>query len=116
MPDEIKFKPIDERGDRQRALYLALIIILVAILAFGLGRYSKIAEAKTKGALIISEIVIPLAESVQAEGTFVASKNGTRYYYPWCTGVNRIKEGNKIWFQTKEEAEGRGLTLAKNCK
>lgn len=49
-------------------------------------------------------------------GQIVASKNGTRYYYSHCTGINRIKEENKIYFQSKEEAEARGLTLASACK
>ena len=46
----------------------------------------------------------------------VASKNGTRYYYEHCAGVKRIKEANKIYFDTKAEAIARGLTLAANCQ
>jgi len=49
------------------------------------------------------------------QGIYVASKNGTRYYLPGCSGVSRIKEENKIWFQTKDQAEARGLLPAANC-
>lgn len=49
-------------------------------------------------------------------GQYVASKNGEAYYLPWCSGANRIKEENKIWFASKEEAEGRGYRPAKTCK
>lgn len=49
-------------------------------------------------------------------GKYVASKSGTRYYLPNCAGVSRIKEENKVWFATKEEAESRGLLPAANCK
>lgn len=49
------------------------------------------------------------------QGIYVASKSGTRYYLPTCSGVSRIKEENKIWFQTKEQAEARGLLPAANC-
>ncbi len=49
------------------------------------------------------------------QGVYVASKSGTRYYLPTCSGVSRIKEENKIWFQTKEQAEARGLLPAANC-
>lgn len=51
-----------------------------------------------------------------ATGNIVASKNGKRYYYPNCGGINRIKPENRIYFETKEQAEAKGLTLASGCK
>ncbi len=48
-------------------------------------------------------------------GTYVASKNGTRYYLPSCSGAKRIKEENRVWFQTKSMAEAAGYTPAANC-
>ena len=49
-------------------------------------------------------------------GNYVASKSGTKYHYPWCPGAQSIKEENKIWFFTKEEAEKAGYQPASNCK
>ena len=49
------------------------------------------------------------------KGRYVASKSGTAYHFPWCQGALKIKEENKIWFQTKEEAESRGYKPAGNC-
>lgn len=49
-------------------------------------------------------------------GTYVASKKGEVYYLPWCGGVKLIKEENKIWFASKEEAESQGYRPAANCK
>lgn len=46
----------------------------------------------------------------------VASKNGKRYYYSNCSGINRIKQENRIYFNNREEAEAKGLTLASGCK
>jgi hypothetical protein len=46
----------------------------------------------------------------------VASKNGTKYYYPNCSGINRIKNENRVFFDTFEAAEEAGYELAKNCK
>lgn len=46
---------------------------------------------------------------------YVASKSGTKYYLPTCTGVKRIKEENKVWYPTEEEARAAGLTPASNC-
>ena len=49
-------------------------------------------------------------------GLVAASRNGKRYYYPWCGGLSRIKETNKIWFQTREAAEKAGYTIASGCE
>lgn len=51
-----------------------------------------------------------------AGGLLVASKQGTKYHLPWCAGARTIKEENKIWFPSKEEAEAAGYTAAANCK
>lgn len=55
-------------------------------------------------------------EANLSTGKIVASKNGKRYYYPNCGGINRIKPENRIYFETKEQAEAKGLTLASGCK
>ncbi len=54
--------------------------------------------------------------SIPAGGEVVASKNGAKYYLPWCGGVKLIKEDNKVWFATREAAEAAGYTPAANCK
>lgn len=41
-------------------------------------------------------------------GAFVASKNSKIYHSSNCQYVKRIKEENKIWFQSIEEAEKKG--------
>ena len=53
-----------------------------------------------------------------AAGAYVASKTGTKYYLPWCGTASRIKEENKVWFETKAEAEAEaaGYQPAANCK
>ncbi len=51
-----------------------------------------------------------------SQGNYVASKSGTKYHLPWCSGAQRIKEENKVWFKTKAEAEAAGYTPAANCK
>jgi len=121
------------RNPWERKVLLALldrfivpvIIILVGISAFFLGRLSVLEEGR--GNLIIhppedrNAIAQPVdigeAEKgfVQMEKNFVASKNGSRYYLPSCSGVGNIKEENKIWFATAAAAEAAGYTLAANC-
>ncbi len=120
-----KIKPLEND------LIIAIVIILVALISFGLGRLSKIRENKTPITIEdvgskqnLTEKVEPWgigAESAKEKGStldklFVASKNGTKYHYPWCPGALNIKEENKIWFSSKNEAEKAGYTPAANCK
>lgn len=114
----------------EKELILAAIIILTAVASFGLGRLSKIRESREPIKISNASAAILSAQgnaqgssgsadsmpaaNTGAEKLFVASKNGTKYYYPWCG--NNIKEENKVWFATKEEAKKAGYTPAKNCK
>ncbi len=124
--------------DNDKELYLAAIIILTAVISFGLGRLSKIREEKTPITIENAEIreskplstsnvdsangagmvlehnssTIPAASSK----IFVASKNGKKYYYAWCESANAIKEQNRVWFATQAEAEKAGYQPAANCR
>lgn len=49
-------------------------------------------------------------------GTYMASKTGSKYYLPSCGSAKRIKEENRVWFATKQEAEAAGYEPAANCK
>jgi hypothetical protein len=49
-------------------------------------------------------------------GKYVASKNGTKYYLATCSGAKRIKNENKVWFASVEDAKASGRTAATNCK
>ena len=104
--------------DNEKDLILVMVIILVALISFGLGRLSKIGESR------VPITIENLSTTTQIEkitdnkiiGNFVASKNGTKYHYPWCAGAQSIKEENKIWFSTAEEAQKAGYEPASNCK
>lgn len=49
-------------------------------------------------------------------GQVVASKNGTKYYLPWCGSAERILAKNKVFFASALEAEKAGFAKASNCK
>lgn len=55
-------------------------------------------------------------QTVTSGGQYVASKNGTKYHFPWCPGAKAMNEENKIYFNSKEAAEAAGFTPAANCK
>ncbi len=98
-------------------LIIVIIIILVTFTSFGLYRLAELRGNKTPITIRL-EKKTEIGESgiVDAEKPFVASKNGTKYYYPWCSGVSRIKEENKVWFSSADEAKKAGFQPAANCK
>jgi len=50
------------------------------------------------------------SSSSQSKGAYVGSKNGTKYYTPGCSGTNRIKPENYVWFQSVEDATLQGYS------
>ena len=130
-----KIKVVGERILNNHIIFTTLIIILVSFSSFGLGRLSKIEEHKRPLSIYdniarvdnLASIVTATENKEAAEvqppqvelavgGKYVASKNSDKYHAPWCSGAKRIKEENKIWFNSKEEAETAGYTPASNCK
>lgn len=47
---------------------------------------------------------------------FVASKTGTKYYPSDCGSVSRIKEENRVYFGTEDEAKDKGYERTTACK
>ena len=94
---------------------LITIIFLVALSAFGLGRLSALEEARP----LVAISQAPVEKSPQAltvGGLFVASKTGSVYYFPWCTGASKILPQNQRWFDTETAALKAGYAPAKACK
>ena len=115
-------------------LLVLVVLLLSCSLAFGLGILAGKDMAKTQGkdGFWIEQLpekvpaVAGPAAAVQALQTapepalpepkvYVASKNGTKYYLPTCGTAKRIKEENRVWFASKEEAEATGYQAAQNC-
>lgn len=107
-------------------LFVASVIFLTGLGSFGLGRLSAVIPQKPPLRIIPAEnpdhttsksAPAGLAASgvSMATGKYVGSISGSAYHLPWCSGALRIKESNKIWFQTKEEAEQKGYKPAGNC-
>lgn len=107
---------------------IVAIIVLSASGSFGLGFLAgrdvgekgqlHITERELVGGgvpVVSGELVAEEQAPMNAGGQYVASKTGKSYHLPWCSGAKLIKEENKIWFSTKEEAEARGYAPAGNC-
>ncbi len=50
-----------------------------------------------------------------SSGAYVASKSGKKYYPVACASANRIKDANKVYFQTAAAAVAAGYGAAANC-
>lgn len=135
--------PIEKFKGRLKAshrdLFLSALVFLISMASFGLGRLSAIWPAKEpikidepagndevdktvpasnfiKPRFQRDDPSISSAQTISSsQGNFVASKNGSSYHLPSCPGALNIKEGNKIWFRTKEEAAAAGYKPAGNC-
>src|SRR3989344_2068473 len=125
----LKLRAASNGAGSRRDIVLALVIILVGCGSFGLGRLSKITEQQMPLAILNTAetamaqegiakrtAVLETLASPAESGQFVASRNGSAYYLPSCSGVKQIKEENKIWFATAEEARLSGYRPAANCK
>jgi Metal binding domain of Ada len=77
---------------------------------------TKTRAVPTVKAEVVPKETTPASATLPAGGQYVASKNGTKYFLPWCGSAKNIKEENKIWFTTKAEAEAKGYEPAANCK
>ncbi|MBI2612724.1 hypothetical protein HYW59_02840 [Candidatus Kaiserbacteria bacterium] len=94
---------------------LIAIVLLLGLASFGLGRLSAIEE--TRPAVSIAE-ASHLSEQrpISIGGLIVASRKGSAYHYPWCSGAQTMAEQNKIWFASEKDARAAGYSPAKNCK
>ncbi len=112
---------------RQKDIFLVFCIVLISIISYNLGRINAlkktpvtITEGREQKADVYSATGIKKAglkpsTAPVLDKRVVASKNSDKYHFTWCSGAKRIKEENKIWFNSAQEAESRGYTLAGNC-
>ena len=117
-------------------LLVLLVLVLASSLAFGAGILvgKDLAKAEAADGFWIEQLpqeLVPAAGGPAAaysalsfpapeplgegSGTYMASKNGTKYYLPTCGSAKRIKPENRIWFATKADAEAAGYGPAANC-
>ena len=93
---------------------IAVMIILLGVSAFGLGRLSLLEESRP--AIAVYEREVASAPSYVVGGKYVASVRGSKYHFPWCPGARAMNETNKRWFDSVEDAVRAGYAPASNCK
>ena len=121
-------------SDKSKDILVIIIIILVGLGSFELGRLSKNSpnsglkieyqnqEANVLGSIEEKSLNPSLSQNVLANnpklnsGNFFASNRGSKYYSLGCGGGKTIKQENRIYFNTTAEAEKAGYLLSSSCK
>jgi len=119
-------------SEKGKDILVVLIVILVGLGSFELGRLSKSANSSSSGVkieypnqpqnqLLDQEAnVLSTIESTQAsqnnEKGFFASNRGSKYYPVGCDAGKSLKQENRIYFNTREEAVAAGYELSSSCK
>jgi hypothetical protein len=118
-------------SDKGKDVLVVIIIILVGLGSFELGRLSKNnsnngikieypdEEANIVGSINqnSSNLNNNLENSQKLiSGNFFASNRGTKYYSISCSAGKTIKEENRIYFNTSTEAQSAGYELSSACK
>ncbi|HBD24879.1 MAG: hypothetical protein A2566_01040 [Candidatus Zambryskibacteria bacterium RIFOXYD1_FULL_40_13] len=115
---------------RVKSFYVLFVIILTGIIFFALGRLSALEEhhepikieyvANVQTGAVLQSLSQNVAQispnSTVNNGEVIGSKNGKKYYFPWCGTVKMIKPENQIKFASTEEARNAGYLPASNCK
>jgi len=132
---KIKYFIQSEKG---KDILIVIIVILVGLSSFQLGRLSKTNTSNSSGIRIeypSNEQNIPLSANLsqinsdnkadttkinqlktQTNGNYFASKRGKKYYPVGCSAGNTIKQENKIYFETSTQAEEKGYILSGSCE
>lgn len=117
-----------QTGNRNLILNI-LVIILVSVGSFFLGRMSNSKLSNEKAYIVNggeegsqkvtlypkSSKITSLDSSTQVENRYVASKNGKLYYRVGCGSSSRIKEENKVFFDSTQSAEQAGFQASESC-
>lgn len=107
-----------------KKIMFAIAIFLITSLSFSIGFITGGKIISRPPLVIDKELIVNLNEesaasdqlTTKGQSLFVASSRG-KYYYPVdCSLAQNLSEKNKIYFQSKEEAESRGYIQNTKCE
>lgn len=124
-------------NDKEKDILVIIIIILVGLGSFELGRLSKNdvnsgikIEYGPQEANVIGSVDLNNNNSLNLNSNsntltntqklnsenFFASNRGSKYYSISCGAGKTIKQENRIYFNTAQEAQNAGYELSSSCK
>lgn len=117
--EETFFKKIRERVSKyQDKIILTVGVVLIAAMSFAAGRITKIFNSDPSSVEIVDEEInstegnlVDYIPKEKSEGDFVGDINDNKYYPFNSKEAAVILDENKIWFDSKEEAEEAGYVL-----
>ena len=108
----------------KKHFWLSSFVFLTVVFSFTSGIILGANILSRPPIIIEKELILDLEQGLaqiearkeaQKEFPFVASSRG-KYYYPVeCSLANSLKEENKIYFKSREEAEANGYTYNTRC-
>ncbi len=113
-------------SEKGKDILMVLVVILVGLGSFELGRLSK--ENSSRGIKIeypdqqkasVVSAIESSSNSTSSNSTgknFFASNRGTKYYSIGCSAGKTIKQENRVYFATGEEAITAGYELSNSCQ
>lgn len=113
-----------------KPFFTFILLVLGAGLFFGLGRLSALEKQYSPVAIVKAQVALPEENNVEVatsendptpalqgeSSEVIGSRNGTKYYLPWCGALSRIKPENRVVFASATLAREKGYTPAANCK
>lgn len=116
-------------SDKGKDILTVIIVILVGLGSFELGRLSKESDSggikigypsqNDKQRASVVSLLNNTPETIPNNNfsgkTFFASSKGTKYYTLGCSAGKTIKQENRVYFTTGEEAQLAGYTLSSSC-
>ena len=119
-------------SEKGKDIMIVMIVILVGLGSFELGKLSKESSSSgikieytgSNGEQITSQSANAISASTNAgnlnfESTsgknYFASSRGSKYYSVGCSAGKTIKQENRVYFTTGEEAEAAGYELSSSC-
>ena len=117
------------QSEQGKDIMTVIIVIMVGLGSFGLGRLSKNApnpglkiEYRDQSGNAIGSVDTPqykpqlnTASANTSGKNFFGSSRGTKYYSLGCSAGQNIKQENRVYFDTALEAEKAGYTLSTSC-
>jgi hypothetical protein len=116
-------------------ILVVLIIILVGLGSFELGRLSKASSSTgvkisfheglespagqanaLNGVTSIKTVSASPNQATNSGKNFFASSRGSKYYTVGCSAGKTIKQENRVYFTTSDAAEAAGYALSSSCK
>lgn len=106
------------------------VVVVIAASVFGMSVFSK-GGGEGKGnqpPQAVQKVIVPeqsleinkdigsVGTSTPAGGGFVASKQGKKYFPMDCGSAKTIKEENRVYFSSEEEAKQAGYERTLTCK